>query len=55
MATIQEILEYATTTPENSNPNVLNDMLSSLEGGQSIGTDAVVPFIIRITQEGVTE
>ena len=42
MATKEEILDYATNTPENTNRNVLNSMLDEYNSGGSSGANIVV-------------
>jgi len=42
--TIDEIINYVFSSPENTNPNVLHSMLSSLSGGaaESSGSESDV-------------
>jgi hypothetical protein len=44
MATKEEILDYATNTPENTNRNVLSGMLDSY-GGSGSSSSAVVDLL----------
>lgn len=46
---IDEIVDYATKSPENTNPAVLRSMLSQLNGGSG----GVQVFIVSVTEDGV--
>ena len=54
--TINEIIDYATHSPENTNPNVLKSMLDSINsGGQELPEDALIylPTEVEIDDEDI--
>lgn len=54
--TIDEIINYVFSSPENTNPNVLHSMLSSLSGGaaESSGSESDVQLMkVEIDDNGI--
>jgi len=50
--TIDEVIKYVTTTPENSNPAVLRSMLEQLEGNSGNNSSEYDTMKVLYTLEG---